>query len=51
MVVSFGVLTMGTTDLYVVLVGNSLELLLLLTKVRQVDVYTCAKGSTKVGRA
>jgi len=42
---------MSTSDLNVVFVSDSLEFLLLLSKVGQVNVYTSAKSSTKVGWA
>jgi len=50
-VVGLGVFTVSTTDLYVVLVSDSLEVCLLLSKVGQVDVDTCAKSGTEVSRA
>ena len=51
MVISLGVLTMGTTDLDVELISNSLELSLLSSKQRQVDVDRSAEGSAEVGGA
>ena len=50
-IVSLSVLTVGTTDLDVVLVGNSLELSLLFGKLGELNVNGSAHSSTKVGWA
>jgi hypothetical protein len=50
-VVALGVLTVGATDLYVVFVRNSLELVGLLTKLGELDVHGSAHASSEVGRA
>ena len=47
-VVSLGVLTVDASDLDVVLVGNSLELVLLLAELGQLDVHRGAHGSAKI---
>ena len=51
MVISLGVLTMGTTDLDVELISNSLEFSLLSSKQRQVDVDRSAESSAEVSGA
>jgi len=50
-VVSLGVLTVGTADLNVVLVSDSLEVSLVLSEKWQVDVHGGAKCGTQVGWA
>jgi len=50
-VVSLGVLSVRTTNLNVVLVGNGLELVLVLCKLGQLDVHRSAHASSQVGRA
>ena len=50
-VISLGVLTMGTTDLDVVLVGDGLELILMLGKLGKFDVDGGAHAGSEVGRA
>lgn len=49
-VVSFGVLSVGATNLHVVLVSDSLELVLVLRKLGQLDVHRRAHASSQVGR-
>ena len=50
-VVGFGVLSVGTTDLHVVLVSDGLELVLVLRKLGQLDVHRCAHACSQVGGA
>jgi len=50
-VIRLSVLTMGTTDLDVVLVGDGLELVLLLGKLGELDVDRGAHASSEVGGA
>jgi hypothetical protein len=50
-VISFGVLTMDTSDLDVVLGGNGLELLLLLHKLWKLDVDGGSEGGSEIGWA
>ena len=50
-VIGLGVLTMGTTDLDVVLVGDGLELILMLGKLRKFDVDGGAHAGSEVGGA
>ena len=51
MVVSLGVLTVSTSDLDVVLVGDGLELLLLVSELGQLDVDGGAETGSEVGGA
>jgi hypothetical protein len=51
MVVCFGVLTMGATNLDVVLISNRLESLLVLSKIGKVDMNRGAKSCAEVRRA
>ena len=50
-VVSLGVLTVSATDLDVVLVGDGLELILILAKLRKFDVDGGAHAGSEVGGA
>ena len=50
-VIRLSVLTMGTTDLDVVLVGDGLELILMLGKLGKFDVDGGAHAGSEVGRA
>ena len=50
-VVGLRVLSVDTSDLHLVLVGNVVELLLLLHQLWQVDVHGGSHGGTKVGWA
>jgi len=50
-VIGLGVLTMGTTDLDVVLVGDGLELILMLGKLRKFDMDGSAHAGSEVGGA
>ena len=50
-IISLGVLTVGTADLDVVLVSDSLELVLLLGELGELDVHGSAHASAEVGGA
>ena len=50
-VVSLGVLTMGTSDLDMVLCGDSLELVLLVAELGELDVDGSAETSSEIGGA
>lgn len=50
-VVGLGVLTVGTSDLHVVLISDSLELLLLVAELGKSDVHGGAETSAEVGGA
>jgi len=50
-VISLGVLTVGTSDLNIVLVSDSLELILLVSELGKSDVDGGTEAGSKVGRA
>jgi len=50
-VIRLGVFSVDTSDLYVILIGNSLELVLLLGKFWKLDMDGSSHGGTKVSWA
>jgi len=50
-VIGLGVFTVNTSDLHVVLVSDSIELILVLCKERKLDVNRCSQSSTEIGWA
>ena len=50
-VIRLGVFSVDSSDLYVILIGNSLELVLLLAKFWKLDMDGSSHGGTKVGWA
>lgn len=51
MVVGFSVFSVSTADLHVILVGNGLELRLLLAEIGKEDVNGSAEGCSQIGGA